>query len=136
VRLARRLLLALWAGVLVGIGGLAAPTLFHVLESPATAGRVAAELFDRTTILSVACALALLILRAADRAPASLRLKVAPLWPALALACNSLLLRPLMTGAPRAGGGFALWHSLATLLYLAASGGVIALLVLELRRER
>lgn len=132
--LARRLLLALWAGVLVSIGGLAAPTLFHMLGSPMVAGRVAAELFDRTTILSGACALALLVLGAADRA-VSMRLRIAPLWPALALAANTLVLRSLMEGGPR-DGNFALWHSLAVLLYLAASGGVLALLVLELRRNR
>jgi hypothetical protein len=136
VRLARRLLLALWAGVLVSIGGLAAPTVFHVLGNPAAAGRIAVELFERTTILSGALALALLVLAAADRAALSLRLKVAPLWPALALAANTLVLRALMAGAASGSGEFQLWHSLAAVLYLAATAGVVALLVVELRRER
>jgi len=139
VRLARRLLLALWAGVLVSVGGLLAPLLFEALPDRASAGHVAGELFRRTTLLSLCLALALLLLGTAAGPAGSRFLRLAPLGPALLLAVSDYAVHPLIEQA-RLGGGagsraFMLWHSVATGLYGLATIAAVALLVAELRRR-
>ena len=139
MRLARRLPLALWAGVLVSVGGLLAPLLFEALPDRASAGHVAGELFRRTTLLSLCLALALLLLGTAAGPAGSRFLRLAPLGPALLLAVSDYAVHPLIEQA-RLGGGagsraFMLWHSVATGLYGLATIAAVALLVAELRRR-
>jgi hypothetical protein len=135
VRLARRLLLALWAGALVTIGGLVAPTLFQMLADSRLAGFVAGGLFRRATYLSVLVALVVALL--------SLRLQPGrtgrrraywELAPAALLLLSEYAVRPLLAAARAAGGAFALWHGVSTVLYIAATAITITLLVKELRR--
>ena len=58
----RLLIAALWAGSLWTVGYLVAPTLFATLPDRALAGTIAGRLFRIEAWLSVACALALLLL--------------------------------------------------------------------------
>lgn len=65
---ARLLVTALWAGSLWTVGYLAAPTLFATLGDRVLAGTIAASLFNVEAWLSIACALALLLLLGTGRA--------------------------------------------------------------------
>ena len=136
MRLARRLLLSLWAGMLVAVGGLAAPTVFHELADRHLAGQLAGAMFRVVTFGSLALA-ALLAIAALSRpgaGAAPLRLAA----PALLLALSEWGIRPLIEAARSAAGvasgTFALWHGVSTLLYVGATAAVVALLVAELRR--
>jgi len=133
VRLARRLLLAFWAGLLLTLGAVVAPALFAVLDDRHLAGTVAGALFGIATALSAAIAAALVAL--APRAPAGGR--AAAVGPALLLAASHFGVRPLLDAARAAGAGgasaFAAWHALASALYWAAAVWVTVALVRELR---
>ncbi len=134
--LARRLLLALWAGALVTVGGLVAPTLFAILPDRHLAGFIAGELFRRLTLGSLVVALALLAL-GAGRARARSPRWLLPLVPAALLALSEYGVRPLLEAARAASGAgstaFVAWHGVSTLLYVAAGIVVVVLLVRELR---
>ncbi len=58
----RLLVATLWAGSLWTVGYLAAPTLFATLSDRVLAGTIAASLFNIEAWLSIACALAMLVL--------------------------------------------------------------------------
>jgi hypothetical protein len=144
VSLARRLLLALWAGLLVTIGGLVAPTVFAVLPDRRLAGVIAGELFRRTTLVSVAVALVLYGLnwaRAAARGAIAHRAADGArlLAPAVLLALSEYAVRPVLEAARAAGGvggtAFVVWHGVSALLYAAATLYTVALLVGELRER-
>lgn len=136
----RALVLALWSGALLTIGGLVAPTLFRVLPDRALAGFLAGELFHRATLLSVvagAIAFALRSEAGADVRPRSLRHRAWPLLPAALLLANECALRPVMDAARAAGRvtpEFMAWHGLSAALYAAATLLALALLIRELRR--
>jgi hypothetical protein len=135
VRLARRLLLALWAGVLVSVGGLVAPTLFAVLNDRRVAGALAAELFRRTTFLSVVVALALIALGYTHRGWR----RLTPLVPALLLLASEFGVRPMLVAARGTGSDshvFIVWHALATALYVVAAFVAVVLLCRDLRDPR
>jgi hypothetical protein len=138
VRLARQLLLALWVGVLVAVGGLLAPALFAALSDRSLAGRIAAEMFRRTTFLSLALALALVVLGAASAAPRRRLGLLGPLIPALLLLLSEYAVRPMLELARAADGAggrtFVLWHSLSAALFAAATLAAAWLLLAELRR--
>ena len=134
MKLGLRLLLALWAGLLVAVGAVAAPTLFHELADRHLAGQLAGAMFRVATLLSIGIA-ALLVVAARGRpGPGPLRLAL----PALLLALADWGIRPLLEAARgqagAAGAAFALWHGVSTLLYVVATAAVVALLVGELRR--
>lgn len=137
MRLARRLVLALWGGLLVAIGGLAAPTLFAVLANRIVAGGVAAELFRRTTFLSIGLALVVCVLPAAASGGRRPLLKFAPLVPALLLAAGEFGVKPMLEAARAASGpagrAFVAWHATSAGLFGLATLLVVALLVLELK---
>jgi len=141
VRLARRLLLALWAGLLVTVGGLVAPTLFAILPDRGLAGFIAGELFRRTTLVSLVLAGALLVLACVpDAGGAALARRASGarmLPPAAFLALSEYAVRPLLEAARATGDAgspaFAAWHGLAALLYSAATLWTVALLVAELK---
>jgi len=138
VRLARRLLLAVWAGLLLAIGGVAAPTLFAVLADRHLAGLVAGSLFRSATVISAAIAALLGILAAAAREPAARAREARALVPAIVLSVSEWLVRPMLEAARAAGGAggaaFGAWHAVASGLYWAAAVWVVAELVGELRR--
>ncbi|HUO78541.1 MAG TPA: DUF4149 domain-containing protein [Steroidobacteraceae bacterium] len=136
MRLARRLLLAFWAGLLLTLGAVVAPALFAVLDDRHLAGTVAGALFGIATALSAAIAAALVAL--APRAPAAPPGgRAAAVGPALLLAASHFGVRPLLDAARAAGAGgasaFAAWHALASALYWAAAVWVTVALVRELR---
>lgn len=133
---ARRLLPALWLGVLLALALIAAPSLFALLER-ASAGRVAARLFAIEAQLSLALCIGLGLLerqRAAARAVAGLGSRVsAELLLVLgALFCTVLghfALQPMMQAARAGQGGwsFAALHGASAAFY-----GLKALLVAAL----
>ncbi|HUO95948.1 MAG TPA: DUF4149 domain-containing protein [Steroidobacteraceae bacterium] len=133
MRLARRLLLALWAGVLVTLALIVAPLLFATLADRHLAGALAGALFRIATLASLPLSLLLVVL--SDAAPRGRRLW--PLAPALLLSVSEWGVRPMLEAARAAGGAgstaFAAWHGLSTGLYLVATALVVTLLVGELR---
>lgn len=127
VQRVRRILPALWAGVLLCIAALAAPAAFANL-AVADAGRVVAHIFVREAWLSLGVAALLLLLERLRGAPG--RLNAVLLWGTVV--CTLLgyfAIQPLMPAA-RAGQGmlsFGQLHLISTLLY-----GLKTLLVLTL----
>jgi hypothetical protein len=136
----RALVLALWSGALLTIGGLVAPTLFRVLPDRALAGFIAGELFHRATWLSVVAGAIAFGLRSeagADVRPRFPSHRAWPLLPAALLLANEYALRPVMDSARAAGRvtpAFMAWHGLSAALYAAATLLALALLIRELRR--
>lgn len=133
--LARRIAVALWAGLLVTVGALVAPTLFRVLPDRALAGLVAGELFHLVTLLSVPAAALAFLLHAPG--PGPLRSRGWALVPAALLLANEYALRPVMDAARAAGRvtpAFMAWHGLSAALYAAATLVALLLLVREARR--
>jgi hypothetical protein len=123
----RRILPALWAGMLLCIAALAAPAAFGSL-AVADAGRVVAHIFVREAWLSLVLGALLLVLERLHGA--SGRVHVLLLWGTIA--CTLLgyfAIQPLMPAA-RAGQGvlsFGQLHLVSTLFY-----GLKAALVLAL----
>ena len=113
----RRMLPALWAGVLVCIAALAAPAAFANL-AVADAGRVVGHIFVREAWLSLGLAALLLLLERVHGAPD--RVNRLLLW--ATVACTLLgyfAIQPLMPAA-RAGQGvlsFGQLHLISTLFY-------------------
>ena len=123
----RRLLPALWAGVLICIAAIAAPAAFANLDA-ADAGRVVSHVFVREAWSSLLLAALLLLLERRHGAPG--RVNAALLWGTIA--CTLLgyfAIQPLMPAA-RAGQGalsFGQLHLISTLFY-----GLKTVLVLAL----
>jgi hypothetical protein len=124
---ARRILPALWAGVLLSIAALAAPAAFANLAVP-DAGRVVAHIFVREAWMSLGMAALLLVLERLHRASGRV-----PVF----LLCGTIIctllgyfaIQPLMPAA-RAGQGslsFGQLHLIGTLFY-----GLKTVLVLTL----
>lgn len=120
----RRLLPAVWLGLLLGIALIAAPSLFAILERPA-AGRVAARLFALEAQVALGAAVVLLVLerRRTVRGHAEGSVLSTELLLVLgALFCTVLghhALQPMMEAA-RAGSGrwsFGALHGASTALY-------------------
>jgi hypothetical protein len=123
-----RIGLGLWAGLLVWLMVLVAPSLFAQVPDRALAGALAGSLFRWATWLSIGFGAAL---AAIARVPWRARL-LFPV-PAALLLVNELLLRPAMRSARLADSEFAFWHGLATAIYFLATALV---LVLWWRAER
>ena len=131
---------ALWWGSLTAVGLMVVPQLFAHLETPATAGRMAAKLFSTQTWVSCACALVLLMAARArhadsgeDETPSMDGLTKAIFWPVLGML---LALIAEFAIAPRivARENLALWHSLGSGLYL-AQWGVAAWVLFQQNRR-
>ena len=137
MRLARRLLTALWAGLLLTVAAVVAPALFAVLADRHVAGSVAGHLVLIVTVLSAAIAAALVVLAAREPGPAARARQLAAVGPAILLSSSEWLVRPLIEAARAAGGvdgrAFAAWHGVSSGLYWAATIWVVATLVRELR---
>ena len=140
MKLLRELLLSLWAGLLVSIGALVAPTLFAILANRVVAGGIAAELFRRTTFVSIAVALALCALDRGRGAAAVRWRRFAPLAPAALLALGEFAVKPVLEAARAASGpagrAFIAWHAVSGTLFAVATLLVVALLVVDLKRRR
>jgi hypothetical protein len=131
----RALVVALWAGLLLTVGAVVAPTLFRVLPERALAGLVAGELFRLVTLASIAAAVLAYALHAPGRGPL-----VARAWtlvPAGLLMINEYALRPVMDAARAAGEvtpAFMAWHAVSAALYAGAMLLTLGLLWREVRR--
>lgn len=115
------LLLALWAGSLVTVCALVAPTVFALLERK-LAGQVAARLFFAETIVGVVVALAVFALQRLSDASLSRGAMLAILAGALAPVSSELILGPLMQAARNAGdmARFGALHGVSALLFAIA----------------
>ncbi len=139
----RLLIATLWVGSGWTIGYLVAPTLFATLPDSMQAGGIAGSLFRVEAWLTVACALALLMLLAAARRNGEgVRTQVTLV--AAMLACTLVGyfgLQPFMAVLREAAGGmsgdiktrFGLLHGVASLLHLAQSLLGVAL-ILQVRK--
>jgi hypothetical protein len=139
VSLAGRLLLAAWAGLLLTLGAVVAPTLFVVLADRHLAGFIAGNLFRTATVISAAMAAALVLLAArAGGEPARAR-QTQAVVPAILLSASEWLIRPQLDAARAdggaGGGAFAAWHAVSSGLYWLATVWVVVALVRELRGE-
>jgi hypothetical protein len=132
-------LLALWAGGLVTLGAVVAPTLFATIDDRHLAGQIAGNLFHVATIGSVLiCIVLLLVERRVQVSRPTRRQLLGRIAPALLLAASEWGVRPMLEAARAAGGSatteFALWHGASTVLYVVATAWVVATLAAELRR--
>lgn len=135
-------LAGIWAGILAGVGALAAPTAFATLALP-DAGRFAARLFAREAYLSLTLAILLIALLRLGR-PSGPQVGSA-LSPALLLVLGTLFctvagyfaVQPLMVAA-RAGEGrwsFATLHAVSGGLFV-LKGLLVAVLAWLLAPQR
>jgi hypothetical protein len=128
------LIVALWAGALVTVCALVAPTLFALLPDRHLAGSVAAAFFRAAAWLGVGAATLVIALRAKmSRGPEWLLVGIT----ALAPVSSELLLRPCMDAAQLAGdsGRFALLHGVAGVLFAIACVTALALVWRLTRQE-
>jgi hypothetical protein len=143
----RLLIAALWAGSLWTVGYLVAPTLFVTLHDRALAGTIAGRLFRIEAWLSVACALALLLLIRFAKSGENVRMDKHLFHLVIAmLACTVVGyfgLQPFMAALREAAGPggtidpgmkteFALLHGVSSAFYLVQSLLGVAL-VLKVR---
>lgn len=123
---ARRVLPTLWAGLSLGIGFVAAPALFAVLDR-AAAGRVASRLFAAEAFISIVLCVVLALLERSRAARLALaregsRISAELLLVLAALFCTVLghyAVQPMMEAA-RAGQGtwsFGTLHGVSSALY-------------------
>ena len=139
MKVGARLVLSLWAGGLVTVGGVVAPTLFATLEDRHLAGVIAGSLFRVATLGSIVlCLLLMLLERRGQVSRPSRRQLVGRVAPVVLLGLSEWAVRPLLEAARAAGGSasgeFAMWHGVSTVLYVAATAWVVATLVAELKR--
>jgi hypothetical protein len=133
LRVGEALVQTLWVGALWVVGYLVAPALFTHLESTATAGRLAGELFSVVSVLSMICGILLLLALRGHRLPqAAGRIRASVIVMMMAMiAAGEWLVRPMMEAARMPDGtpgdGFGLLHGISAALYLIASIGGIFL---------
>jgi len=132
LRRSQTMLATLWAGMLLCVGLVAAPSAFAALERP-MAGLVVAQLFQREAMLSMFAALLLILMeRRLARDGARPAITSEFMLPAAALFCTVAgyyALQPMMAAA-KAGQGdwsFMTLHTISLLFF-----GVKGLLVLAL----
>lgn len=110
---------AVWAVSLGTLGLLVVPMLFANLPSPALAGNMAAKLFSAQTVVSVACAVILLLLLRSEKRYVGVTVAQSATVYVLAGALLALLVE--LGVAPRivARDNLALWHAVGSAMYLA-----------------
>ena len=121
-------LLALWAGSLVTVCALVAPSLFAILERR-LAGQVAARLFLAETIIGVVVATCVLVTQRVAGFPLPRAALIAIVVGALAPLSSELILGPMMQAARNAGdmARFGALHGVAAILFaIACVSAVIA----------
>jgi Domain of unknown function (DUF4149) len=115
------LLVSLWAGSLVTVCGLAAPTAFAVLERR-FAGLLAAQLFFWETIVGVFVVTAVFIAHRFGQFSVSRPVVIALVVGAIAPLTSELVLGPMMQAARNAGDmtRFGALHGISALLFVIA----------------
>jgi hypothetical protein len=110
---------AVWAVSLGTLGLLVVPMLFAHLPTPAMAGNLAAKLFSAQTMVSVACAVVLLLLLRSEKRYVGVTVAQSSTVYVLAGALLALLVE--LGVAPRivARDNLALWHAVGSAMYLA-----------------
>ncbi len=142
LRLARTLLITLWAGSLWTVGYLAAPLLFATLPDRTLAGTIAGSLFRAEAWLSLACGILLLAIFRSDTALQSrticTRIAIGML---ICVVVGYFGLQPFMAeiraAAAQAGGvmddamrmRFGVLHGVASVIYLLQSVAAIVLVL-------
>lgn len=126
MRVALRVVLAAWLGVLLSIAALVTPVLFAVLADRHLAGVVAGQLFSAVTWASIVVAAALTVMaRRLDTDARRVDASMAYLAPVACLVISQWGVRPMLELARATGGSasgpFLLWHGVSTLLYAAAT---------------
>lgn len=128
------ILVTLWVGALWAVGYMVAPTLFHMLDDRALAGRLAGQLFTYVSWLGMAAAAYLLVFVALRKNGGAWRSSV--FWlvlvmllltvagafgiqPILAQLKAESLPREVMEGALR--DRFSAWHGVSSVVYLIES---------------
>jgi len=132
----RLLVAALWAGSLWAVGYLVAPTLFATLSDRVLAGSIAGSMFHAMAMLSLGCALAMVLLlwRATPDWTPARRRTVLALIAAMALCtvASHFGLQPMMAELKAAAGPggvmestakgrFGLLHGISSVIYLVQS---------------
>jgi len=132
----RLLVAVLWAGSLWTVGYLVAPTLFATLSDRVLAGTIAGAMFHAEAMLSLGCALALLVLLklATPDWPPRRRRTMLALVAAMALCTvvSHFVLQPMMAELRAAAGPggvmesaarsrFGMLHGVSSVLYLVQS---------------
>jgi hypothetical protein len=124
------MVLALWAGSLVTVCAIAAPSLFAVLADRHAAGQVAARLFLIETVIGVIASVCFFIAFATNRLIAPRSVAILIVIAAAAPLLSEVALGPLMDSARRAGdmARFGALHGVSALLFgVACVCSVIAL---------
>jgi hypothetical protein len=113
------MLLALWAGSLVTICAIAAPSAFAVLPDRQAAGQVAARLFAIETVIGIVASACFLIAFAMQRIVSTRAVAILVVVAAVAPLLSEVLLGPLMDSARRAGdmARFGALHGVSALLF-------------------
>jgi len=137
-RLARRLVLAVWLGVLLSISVLVTPLLFLRLADRHLAGELAGQLFTAVFWMSGAFGVALTLGAWRHRDASTAAEHGRALVPVGLLAISEWLVRPALdtvrAAAGADSGSFRMLHAASTVLYAAATLAVLVLAVREFRR--
>lgn len=140
------LCITLWVGSLWAIGYIAAPTLFHALADRSMAGSIAGRLFDYVAYIGIGCGLYLLLYRFGV---AGLRaLKQGFFWTVLVMLLLVLAgkfgVQPILSALKEQAlpkqvmesvfrDRFAMWHGVASILFLVQS--LLGLMLVLLQRR-
>jgi Domain of unknown function (DUF4149) len=113
------MVLALWAGSLVTVCAIAAPSLFAVLADRHAAGQVAARLFLIEAVIGVGVSAGFFAALATNRIAASRSVAILIAIAAAAPLLSEVVLGPLMESARRAGdmARFGALHGVSALLF-------------------
>ena len=116
------MLLALWAGSLVTVCAIAAPSAFAVLTDRHAAGQVAARLFLIETLIGVATSVCFIVALAIHRIAARRSVAVLVVIAAAGPLLSEVALSPLMEAARSTGdmARFGALHGVSALLFGAA----------------
>jgi len=139
-----RLLLSLWVGIMVGIGYIATPVLFKVLDDRKVAGGLAGEMFHVVTIIGLVFGGLLLILRYKDES-----IEFFKQWRGWLLslmlvlvAISMFVLQPMIVDVKALGivegsenaKKFGMLHGISSLVYMVTVVSGIVLVFLGLRK--
>jgi len=139
-----RLLLSLWVGIMVGIGYIAAPVLFKVLDDRKLAGGLAGEMFHVVTIIGLIFGGILLLLRYKDESIEFLKQWRG--WLLLLMLClvatSMFILQPMIAEVKALGISegsenakkFGMLHGISSLLYMVTVVSGILLIFFGLRK--
>jgi len=128
------IVITLWVGSLWAIGGIAATTLFAMLDDKQLAGRLAGRMFTLTAYVGIGCAVYLLLARLFQDGLNAFKQWF--LWIVLAMLTLTLVghfgVQPIIQQLKMEGGTaavmqsvaadrFARWHGIASILYVMQS---------------